>query len=62
MGTPSDFPSVHLKSPTRNATRYVDIFGVVAKRSVVCRQQGREVRDDVCAEMAVSAVPTRVTS
>src|ERR1700744_405485 len=34
IGTPSLEPSTHLKSPTRNATRYVDIFGVRANCTV----------------------------
>ena len=34
IGVPSASPETHLKSPTKNATRYVDIFGVVANATV----------------------------
>ena len=43
IGTPSLDPSMHLKSPTRNASRYVDIFGVRANVTVCSPTAGPAV-------------------
>jgi hypothetical protein len=50
---------VHLKSPTRNATRYVDIFGVVANATVCLPATGPGVSDTIFVfEIAVSPAST----
>src|SRR6478752_4145986 len=60
IGTPSALPVVHLKSPTRNATRYVDIFGVVANFTVCLPATGPGVSDTTCVfEIALS--PASIT-
>jgi hypothetical protein len=45
IGTPSLLPSTHLKLPTRNATRYVDIFGVRANCTVCSPTAGPAVSE-----------------
>ena len=45
IGTPSLEPSMHLKSPIRNAIRYVDIFGVRANCTVCSPRTGPAVSE-----------------
>src|SRR4026207_805159 len=55
IGTPSEAPSRHLKSPTVIATRYDDIFGVVANLIVCCVGSGPGMSDSALPfEIAVS--------
>src|SRR5262245_60221964 len=44
IGTPSDAPSRHWKSPTASATRYDDIF-TVGENFIVCFDPGPGVSD-----------------
>ena len=59
IGVPSAAPVRQTKSPTIMATRYVDIFGVVANFSVCLPASGPGSSDSTAPfEMAVSAAST----
>src|SRR6516165_3252624 len=59
IATRSCSPELHWKSPTRNATRYVDIFGVVENLRVCFPAPGPGVSDSIgLLEIPVSAAST----
>ena len=59
IGMPSASPFEHRQSPTAIATRYVDILGVVEKRSVCFPAAGPGVSEAILPlEMAVSPSST----
>ena len=55
-GMPSPRPSMHSKSPTASATRYVDIFGVVSNVIGVMAGGSRRVGDNGAVGDGVIAV------
>src|SRR3974390_63019 len=59
IATPSSARAAHLKSPTRKASRCVDIFGVVVNLTVCLPSMGRGVSEAIgLLEMAVSPIST----
>ena len=45
IGTPSDLPALHAKSPNSHVSKYVDIFGVVANVTVCFPGAGAATSD-----------------
>ena len=58
MGVPSLDPLMHLKSPTRNASRYVDMRGVVAKLTACLSAPAGLSATTFVFEIAVSPLST----